>query len=850
MTSRRSMRLPSANVPPDIGDAVMASESSSASLSQPVKEAGRGDASRDSDGLVPLTDTTGAAPSTAPRSSKRLRTSDALAGGSSPIVPTAVTTGASTSASVVPMDDVSPELSVRNAGDYTLPANRSSNTASSSASSSSSSASRSSSSTTAVRPPLQAQDGAADNFVPVYVGRDKLLREAHIDNRRTDAVYVEVKVNASFPTCPAVDGLQYRYSATAKLHLTAAFLGGSKGLGIDAPSIPRILVEAQNAVTEAARSQFNPAQRTWLAELSSQASTNGALISNKSAKDDDKVRVCNQLWEHLEQLYLPSADNARPTLWPSSQLTSGWSQLLAPRTSILRSSGPTESPSKKSSTSSYTYELALHGATPEAAYIVACAMASYGLLRLVCPEITEKVARVLIPVSPQSAAESTDSSDENGGWQRHRGSVSRAGRKAERQGQHNVRRQLAELAGSPVMLNMMAQYSQHTTLPLLALATTVSLRPALQPYISCLVDNWQSLGCDIHDLEHDAVFTNIIRSRVEFRAPHAHWAVDQRIGNAAVSVWIREEHKELLAQLNDIARPFAPQSQASLRIACTVVQKSKRGRINYNSAVKIFLTEPTKVSPPVAQQRPLSLPALSPSPAPAPGSYAARVMDGVRRAQTAALNHRPRKTARTETQPSATPPSSSQHAVGSPSASQQLPSSQPSSTSTTTQLPRPNRDQKATGVNTNQRDISSSGETASLDARMAQLEARLTQRLEQRMNEIMEQHTAVIERMTATIADSLGRHMDAMFQRFAAFGLPSTHRVSPSEDQVEQTHSRGALPTPASQLQSTVPYTPSLHAAGPPSISLTQEAVLSVSNSSSRLSASSPAHNGQAGCHG
>jgi hypothetical protein len=90
----------------------------------------------------------------------------------------------------------------------------------------------------------------------VYVGRDKLLREAHIDNRRTDAVYVEVKINASFPTCPAVDGLQYRYSATAKLHLAAAFLGGSKGLGIDAPSIPRILVEAQSAVTEAARNQL------------------------------------------------------------------------------------------------------------------------------------------------------------------------------------------------------------------------------------------------------------------------------------------------------------------------------------------------------------------------------------------------------------------------------------------------------------------------------------------------------------------------------------------------------------------------------------------------------------------
>jgi hypothetical protein len=864
MTSRRPMRLPSADVPPDIDDTVMATTSSSASTLQPVKEAGQGDASRDTVSLVPPTHNTDVdaevALSAATRSCKRLRTDELAEVPSSPHIQTiapcaAVNNGASASSSVVSMDDISPVSSMPRTGDSTVHASDPSTNALSTSSTSSSS-----SSTKAIPPPLQAQHIAAGSFVPVYIGRDKLLREAHIDNRRTDAVYVEVKVNANFPTCPVVDGLQYRYSAAARLHLTATLLGDSKGLSIHAPSIPRILVGAQTAATEAARSQLNPAQRAWLAELGSQASANGALISDKRGKDDDKVKACNKLWEHLEQLYNPSVDNTRPTLWPNSQLTSGWSQILAPRTSILRSNAPTQSTSKPSPTSHYTYELALHGATPEAAYIVACVMANYGLLRLVSPELTENVTKVLTPASPQSGAESTDSSDEDGEWQRHRGSSNRAARNAQRQAQHNVRRQLSELTSSPVMLSMNAQYNQHTTLPLLALSTTVSLRPVLQPYISCLIDNWQSLGCNIHDLEHDAVFKNITQSRVEFRAPHAHWAVDQRIGNAVVGLWIREENKELLAQLNDIARPFTSLSQASLRIACTMVQKSKRGRINYNSAVKIFLTEPTKVSPPVAQQRLLPPPALSPTPAPVPGSYVARVLDGVRRAQTASLNHRPRKTPRTETQSSATPPASSQHGASSPSSSQQhkskqYPSSQSSSASTTTQPSRPNATHKATAANTSRSDSPSSEASASLDARLAQLEARLTQRLEQRMNEIMEQHTAVIERMTATIADSLGRHIEAMFQRFTAYAMPPTHGVMPSatdcKDQLENAHNSGSLPTPASRPQSTAATgTPSLYTAVPPTRSLIQEAAPSVNNSSSRLSASSPAHNGQAGFHG
>ena len=76
-------------------------------------------------------------------------------------------------------------------------------------------------------------------------------------------------------------------------------------------------------------------------------------------------------------------------------------------------------------------------------------------------------------------------------------------------------------------------------------------------------------------------------SKSEFQYPNAFWTVTQRIGNSVAGLWIREEHKDLLAELNAHVRTMLQLPQAALRVACTVVTKGRQGKIDYTSAVKV-----------------------------------------------------------------------------------------------------------------------------------------------------------------------------------------------------------------------------------------------------------------------
>ena len=215
------------------------------------------------------------------------------------------------------------------------------------------------------------------------------------------------------------------------------------------------------------------------------------------------------------------------------------------------------------------------------------------------------------------------------------------------------------LATSPEMASAAKEFCflQNTQLPMLALAAQVSMRPVLTPYVSFLVDNFQTAGCNIYDLASDETYLKIINSRPEFSHPIGHWSVDQRIGNGTASLLVREDCKEIMAHFNEhVASLLQLQQPAlALRVACTVLRRGRNGRLDYNSYTKVFLTPPTTVSPPPQLARlPRSRPAaLSPSePTGArqtvtvavPGSYAARLADGLKRvSEQAALDHRPRK---------------------------------------------------------------------------------------------------------------------------------------------------------------------------------------------------------------
>jgi hypothetical protein len=844
MASRRSIRRMLVDDPLDSTDTVMTSASSPVPPSQPVTKAGRDGAPRDN--LIPsgCGTSAGTTPPTDNRSSKRSRietptaaSSSSQAEGSRVALNNDAVSGSN---AVVLMDDVTAVPSAPHRGDAVTVSSAAAAVVTTSASTSPSLGSAS-------LPSVQGHDTSADGFVAVHVGHDKLLREAGIDNRRTDAVYVDVKVNARFPSCPSIDPLQFRYDAAAKLRFVAMFLGSSQGLGINAPLIPRFLVEDQNPASVAARAQVTAGQHAWLAELSSLASLYGALLCDRRGDDEDKVAACDKLWAHLAQLHCNDG-SAQPALWPNAQLTSDWHQILAPRTSILSSQGPAQRTSTASSKSHYTYELVLHGATPEATCIIACAIASFGLMRLVSPQITSAVSKILASADSDSAAESTESSEDDGEWRRQRGRKNRADR-VNRRAEQGVRRKFTELAGSPLMIGMDAQYRQHTQLPLLALATKISMRPMLQPYISCIIDNWQSLGCNIHDLENDPIFKQITQSRPQFAHPFAFWAVTQRIGNAVASVWIREEHKELLVQLNSLARTVVPLPQASLRVACTVVRKSKRGRIDYDSAIKIFLTDPTKVNPPVTQQRPSPPPAPSPAPAIVPGSYAARLVEGIRRAaQNSSLNHRPRKSRRANVQSSVTTAPSAHVARLASSAEQEMKQPSPQRASSTSALgvsstPTSHRTAAAATSSTD-----TVGGSAALNAQLAGMEARLARQMEARVDLLiqtqMERFEHMIERMSNTLFEQVEIMLRGMAKSTPSWTRLPDERKDDPESKSDHYGRISATTVSQRPLRTDAASSAAAAATG------THDPLASSTTASRSSASASPAQNGQAVSHG
>jgi hypothetical protein len=717
--------------------------------------------------------------------------------------------------------------------------------------------------------------------VPVYVGHDKLRSQANIDNRCRDAVHVQFQIDARHPSCPAIDPLHFKYNSAAKQRFVATFLGSRNGLCINSPIIPRFLAEQPVTGSTATSPQLSGSQREWLVELKQQMADHYDLIHDRNASDASKMDACERLWGHLGKL---NATSQHPVLWEPDQLTSEWQQLLAPRTVIMASNSPRQQSSASHSRRRLTYRVALHAATPEAAYVIACTVVSYSLMRLVSPEVTAAWDKLLTDRDTVHGEDTTDSSDDDG-FQRQRSDRRRAKLAAKRDDKAFSRHQAALMA-SPVMAKFTALYKQTTELPLLALSTTVSIRPVFKPYISCIIDNFQSIGCNIQDLANDPTLKRIMHSRTEFAYPSAYWSVTQRIGNGVASLWIREEHKELLASLNVNVCTLLQKPQAALRVACTVVRKHRRGRLDYGSALKIFLTPNTKVSPPAEQDRSLESRPSSTAVLPAvPGSYAARVAEGIKRAaENAALNHKPRKEQRSVPTTLPAPPSSpgpvaagaasvkfyampkkqlpakQTQQPGQPSNSQPTPSNGTSgNASLTISATQGEGSHSDPDVAHHDSHTNKGKETASateLDARLAAFEAQMMHQMEARIARQMEEKIAIFQTMCQRMFNSLMVEMQS--------------RIGDMMEQIQsqlQVGRAGSAPLLVSvPLQPSASVQPSARSPGitggniqspsPMSIQAARTTTMAHEShydsgnvTSSRASASS-AHNGQAVHHG
>jgi hypothetical protein len=484
-----------------------------------------------------------------------------------------------------------------------------------------------------------------NSYAPRYVGKDKLLRMG-LDPRLADVLVVDLTVDSRIPSPPIVSRAQYSYSAEARHKMVSMLLGSDTGFAMVAPAIPKMIGSSAMA-TEAhsIRSELNEAQAAWWDELVRQATKNGEVIRELAGDSKSRARACDELWHHLAKLSPPStasnsnSDSQQTTLWERDALTSSWSELLALPSEIMAdritTPGVAQSKSIKTGKSQQfspgrSYRLKLHGPNAEVTYIIACAMASYALLREEDKDVTQRFQQILegSTSSMQHNADSTDSSssDSDNDWQTAR-SHREEGRRDHR-AQHVRTKKLAALVKSDMSGG---RYQADSCRPELQLGTRVLMRPWERRFLSCEVTNWQSIGCnDTTCLVSDPCFQRAVNAIQELPTSVARWIVHQRVGGSMVSLIVREDLREIVASLNDRLRTVLDLPTAALRITCTVVRRQRGGGIIPNSELRVSLTP--EVSPPRSPlPRAPRAAALLTSPPP-PGSWAARLVDGVRRA--------------------------------------------------------------------------------------------------------------------------------------------------------------------------------------------------------------------------
>lgn len=474
-----------------------------------------------------------------------------------------------------------------------------------------------------------------NDYVPLYVG-SRTLKDAGVNDTRDGALFVQLQVSSTFPDCPqTVDYLQYSYNSASKLKFAASFLGSKAGLGIVAPTVPAYI-----ALSSAEQHNIGcqNIDMLWLAQLDRQINQYGKIITDPEGDGNAKLSACVELNHLLEKARTPYTENGKqhqPVF--GGHCVSEWKDLLTQPSQIIRSRSSRTRETAITMTpiqnKHHTYQLALYTVSPYVAYIIACTMHEYAMIKDIDSGVTTKMATTL---SGQigSQTSSTDSTDEDEQeWETHHSHRNKR-RANPKQQLKETQAKIHAIASTPAYVAALPQYLVITQAPLLALAVNVKTRALRHKYISCVIDNFQSIGCDISNLARDPIFAKVKSCRAEFDAPYARWSVTQRLGNSSASLFIREDHKDVIANLNEYVRNAVhPQQQPALRVAMTVARRNKDGRgVDHSTCTKIYLTSPTKVLPPQNQRRTSSAPPLSSAYQPATeNTYAARLAEGLRR---------------------------------------------------------------------------------------------------------------------------------------------------------------------------------------------------------------------------
>jgi hypothetical protein len=488
------------------------------------------------------------------------------------------------------------------------------------------------------------------------VRRDTLAARANIDSRMADVLCVSVRVHTNHPDgVPTIARQQYGAAEGVQRQCAVRFISTPTGIDVAAPDVPRYLLQSGDAFT-AAVAKLTTAQRAWHDTLVSQAAKDFDVVRGGASSVAALADACEWLWAHLLKA-VPDphgGDGTDAPLWPDrSSVASSWADLLSqPGTCILNNSRPQQN----SNDEFHWYQLRVHGANPLLTHILACQLWSYDFLHSLDPTAFKAWIRLLrgedVAASTTSAhgADATDcsSSDSDDGWSQPRAMRKRI--QARDRHERSLPKRVADFRKKYMVGKLAERFKADTGSPLLALSTSIKVRAWERRYNACLLDNFESVGCDVTDLNACPLFKKMSTSILGLTHPVAGWSVNQHNGGADVTLFIREESRDLLPTLNTKVQQLFPGTQPQLRMKCSLQQTDARGRVMRNSPLlSIFLNETVPVIPrvlPAQRRAALASPSAAgdAASAPPPGSWAAAVMLGVKRLpDTVTLDHRPKK---------------------------------------------------------------------------------------------------------------------------------------------------------------------------------------------------------------
>lgn len=605
------------------------------------------------------------------------------------------------------------------------------------------------------------------DYSPLYVGA-KTLKEARINDNREEALFVQLEVSSIFPNCPqTVDRLQYAYNPASKLRFVSSFLGGKEGLGIIAPAIPACVTLRSTTTPDLGASQL-----LWLQLLDRQVNKYAKVVTDPDGDAKLKLTACRELSELVDRAAAPFTENGKayPAPFPRPLCVTEWKDILIQPSQIIVPKATTGQGQKDTVASPrqnhfHRYQLALYTNNATTAYIVACTMHQYSLLKETHPDVTSLLTG-LLPAPVHSP--STDSTDEEQEWETQHSRHTRRQHKPAQRLKH-LQSKIDEIASSPAYLAALPVYGSITKVPLLALAVKVSTRCMKYRYVSCVIDNFQSIGCDISNLARDPRFLEVMECRAEFRPPYARWSVNQRWGNSSASLLLREDHKELIANLNRyVAAAPELQQPPALRVAMTVARRNKHGKgVNHDTCTKIFLTPATRVMPPV-QQRQETVALVSASQPPPENSWAARLSEGLRRrALSGPLPSG--ATIRPTVRATTTPPAPARETVRLTN-SPPLPAAQlsPQQPATNSRAPVGIMTQYSTSTTptTQTQQLHPSETLAKVASQVAQMEQNMSSMIQAQIRAMMEQMmNDMMNRMMVTMQQMVQQTMTAMMQQ-------------------------------------------------------------------------------------